>query len=72
MAATASGVIANTGASALTLATAKFAYLNRASAARLPATAAASQRRRRRASFAVPIARPMIQLNATEPTISGR
>jgi len=66
------GVTASIGASALTFATAKFAYLKRPSAVRLPATPSASQRLRRTGSSLRPIAPPTRKLNATEPRTSAR
>ncbi len=71
MAPSATGAMPSDGATALTLATAKFAYLNSASVPRLATTAAASQRRRAAGRSAPPIASPKPQFASTEATTSA-
>ena len=71
IAAHASAPTPNTGAIALTLAAAKFAYLNTASVPRLPAIASASRRLRVRGSSAAAIRMPIHQLKATDASTNA-
>jgi len=69
--ATDTGATLNMGASAFRFATAKFAYLNNASTARLAATPRIAHRLRASARDASAMRMPIHQLRQIEPRISG-